>query len=251
MRNHKYWRNALLVLGIATVVAALAVMPMFSHDPAARATADDKYSVSPPSSGATQVSVVVQYKRQGAVKAQIDSDVNTPFHPETATISTTVSVGDDGNLGSITQSVRDGTGQLWSSSQTDRSGATTTTNHRNNTTQTNNAPRQAPVLDDPSDNPSLADVYEDLGWTMAGSTSFNGRDVTIYRIATALPERSTNRRTGIRLPYTDDLDLASFEAEVFIDTELNMVLKLTRWAVLGDGSKVIVETKSVMKSKVE
>ena len=107
------------------------------------------------------------------------------------------------------------------------------------------------MLHDPTDNPSWADQHEDLGWTMAGSTSFNGRDVVIYRIATALPEQSTTRGSGIRLPHTDDLELASFEAEALIDTQLNMVLKFTRWAVLKDDSKVIMETFSVMKSKVE
>ena len=251
MMNHKNRRNALLLLGIAAVVAALAVMPMFSHEPAAHATADNKYSVSPPSAGKGLVAEVVKYKRQGPVKSQIDSDTNTPFHPETATLVTAVLVGHDGNLSSITQSVRDDTGQLWSSSRTDSSGTTTNTNHRSNTTETKNFPRESLALDDPTDNPSLADMYEDLDWTADGNTMFNGRDVSIYRIATALPEQPTDRGSGIRLPYTDDLDLASFETEVFIDTGLNMVLNLTRWAVLGDGSKVIIETMSVMKSKVE
>ena len=65
-----------------------------------------------------------------------------------------------------------------------------------------------------------------------------------------MSEPSQTRGSGIRLPYTDDLDLASFEAEALIDTELNMLLKLTRWAVLNDDSKVVIETMSVMKSKV-
>ena len=251
MRNHKYWRNALLLLGITAVVAALAVMPMFSHDPAAHATADNKYSVSPPSAGKVLVSEVVKYKRQGPVKAQIDSDTNTVFHPETATLSTTISVGDDGNLGSVTHTVRDDAGRLWSSSQTDSSGTTITRNHRNNLTETRDFPPEFLALDDPSDNPSWADVYEGLGWTREENTSFNGRDVRVYRTATSAPEQLTDQGSGIRLPYTDDLDPASFEVEVFIDTELNMVLKLTRWAVLGDGSKVIIENMSVMKSKVE
>ena len=251
MRNHKYWRNTLLLLGITAVVAVLAVMPMFSHEPATHAIADSKYSVSPPSAGKVLVAEVVKYKRQGPVKAQIDSDTNTLFHPENATISTTISVGDDGNLSSATQSVRDAHGQLWFSSQTDSSGTMTETNHRNGTSKTKKVPPELLVLHDPTDNPSWADQYEDLGWTMAGSTSFNGRNVAIYRIATALPEQSTTRGSGIRLPHTDDLELASFESEALIDTQLNIVLKFTRWAVLKDDSKVIMETWSVMKSKVE
>ncbi len=107
------------------------------------------------------------------------------------------------------------------------------------------------MLDDPTDNPSLVDLYEDLGWTASGSTTFNGRNVSIYRIVTAVPEPPENPGVGIQLPYTDDLDLASFEAEALIDTDQNMLLKFTRWAVLNDGSKVVIETRSVMKSKVE
>ena len=250
MRNRKNCRNAILLLGVTTVVAGLAVIPMFSHDPAVQATADDKYSVASPSAGKDLVSEVVKYKRQGPVKAQIDSDANTVFHPETATLSTTISVGDDGNLGSIAQDVRDANGQLWFSSKTNSSGTTTRTNHQNDTSETKNSPPELLVLDDPTDNPSLVDLYEYLGWTAAESTSFNGRTVAIYRVATPLSEPSQTRGSGIRLPYTDDLDLASFEAEALIDTELNMLLKLTRWAVLNDDSKVVIETMSVMKSKV-
>ena len=57
MRNPKYWRNTLLLLGIT------AVMPMFSHEPAHHVTADSKYSVSPPAAGKDLVAEVVKYKR--------------------------------------------------------------------------------------------------------------------------------------------------------------------------------------------
>ena len=83
------------------------------------------------------------------MKSQIDSDTNTLFHPETATLLITISVGDDGNLSSITQSVRYDIGQLWTSSETDSSGTRTTTNHRNKTTETRKLPRELVALHDP------------------------------------------------------------------------------------------------------
>ena len=251
MIRNNLWRNAFLVLGIIGVVAALAVMPMFSHEPAAQAGADDKYGVAAPAAGKVLVAEVVHFKRQGPLKSAMESDAGTVFHPETATLSTTITVGDDGNVGSISRSVRDAGGTVWSSAETDSSGRTTRTNHRNNVTETKDADPSSLVLDDPTNNPSLTDVYEDLGWSASGSTTFNGRNVDIYRIATSVPEPPDNPGVGIRLPYTDDLDLASFESEALIDTELNMLLKFTRWAVLSDGSKVVIETRSVMKSKVE
>ena len=45
MKKRNFWRNAVLLLGMTRVVTALAVMPIFSHQPAARATADGKYGV--------------------------------------------------------------------------------------------------------------------------------------------------------------------------------------------------------------
>ena len=251
MRNRKFWRNVALLVGITGVVAGLAVMPMFSREPAAQATADDKYSVATPAAGKSLVAEVVHFKRQGPVKAQIEADADTAFFPETATISTTISIGDDGNIDGISRSVRDADGTTWTSSVTDSSGRTTKTNHRNSVTETQDAPPEALVPDDPSDNPSLEDTYEHLGWSASGTKTFNGRSVKIYRISTSVPAAPENPGVGIRLPYTDDLDLASFEAEALIDTELNLLLQFTRWAVLGDGSKVVIETRSVMKSKAE
>ena len=251
MKNRKFWRNASLLLGIAAVVAALAIMPMFVDEPATQATSDDKYSVSPPTAGATLVAEVVKYKRQGPLKAQIDADLSTVFHPETATMRTFITAGRDGNLSSISQTVHDPAGMLWFSTGADSSGVVTDTNHRSNTTVTRNARPELLALNDPSDNPSLADMYENLGWTRAGTTNFNGRPVRIYRIASPVPPRSTNPGSGIKLPHTDDLEVASYKTEALIDLDLNMVLKSTRWAVLSDGSEVIVESMAVMKSKVE
>ena len=93
--------------------------------------------------------------------------------------------------------------------------------------------------------------FADDGWSKTRTDEFNGRAVNVYEITTSAEGRTPAGSSGVQLPHVEDLDPASFKQRVLVSSDLDMVLKHSRWSVDTDGNEVLIEETAILKSKVE
>lgn len=240
-----------MVLALGTIsLVAYGIILMMGVGQAGAAT-KESYNQEDLSSDKTFKYEIAKYKRFGNLSTTIESDVNVEVYPENARTVGWMSVDTNGDFSEAQSEVRSGSGELWYSTVIRADGTSTTTNHRNGRIITESLPASMLVADRDATAPSVGDKLVAGGWTKTGTDEFNGKQVDVYGITISAEGRTPADESAIQLPYLEDLDPASFKQQSLVSSELNMVLKHSRWSVDEDGNEVLVEETEILKSKVE
>ena len=248
----KHPRTSLLLVLAIGAFAILGTGALFlTSGSEVGATGNDRYNKQALTSSSTFKYDIATYRRYGSLSSRVAADTGIEVHPENARLTGTVTVDDDGNFLASSSEVRAQNGDLWYTTVVQADGTSSTTNHRSGETTTEVLPASMLAMDPNLALSGLDDKLTDQGWSKTRTDEFNGRAVNVYEITASAEGRTPAGSSGVQLPQVEDLSPASFKQRVLVSSDLDMVLKHSRWSVDADGNEVLVEQTEILKSKVE